>query len=160
MKGTPLVITGKLAQLKEADGTEGWQWVIVSIYNSPTYCFAEREAAIARSERLRCKVPKFLLVDHSYWTSICTLPLALWARDTFGITTPTAPDDHVPHDEPWLLYVECHAQLPTQVLTTLPVACNVGAAFVGLTSEWNNFLDAVRTLMTLLDALFVVNWVD
>ena len=98
VKGCPLVITGRssdlkcaLAQLKEVDGTEGWQWVTLSIYDMggehPVYRYGERQAVIASPERLKSKVPKDLAVDQSDYASMCTLPLVVWAYDTFGILT-------------------------------------------------------------------------
>ena len=60
--------------------------------------------------------------------------------------------------EPWILYVGCQPQLPARLMTTLPVTCNVGCAFIGIMADFSTFIEGVRTQMQDLDALFVVNW--
>ena len=56
-----------------------------------------------------------------------------------------------------MLYVGCQPQLPAQLMTTLPVTCNVGCAFAGLLADFSTFIEGVRTQMQDLDAVFVVN---
>ena len=148
-----------LAQLKELDGTEGWQWVTLSIYDMggkhPVYRYGERQAVIASPERLKTKVPNYLAVDQSEYASMCTLPLAVRACDTFGILTPVVPAEEEGGGSGTLDPV---CGLPAQLMTTLPVTCNVGCAFVGLMADFYTFIEGVRTHMQDLDALFVVNW--
>ena len=41
------------------------------------YRYGERQAVIASPERLKSKVPNYLVVDQSDYESMCTLPLAV-----------------------------------------------------------------------------------
>ena len=114
----------------------------------PLYRYGERQAVIASPKCLKTKVPNYLAVDQSEYASMCTLPLAVWACDTFGILTPVVPaEEGGGGQEPWIPYVGCQPQLSAQLMTTLHVTCNVGGAFVGLMADFSTFIEGVRTQM-------------
>ena len=67
----------------------------ISIYDiggkHPVYRYVERQVVIGSPEHLKSKVPNYLAVNESDCAYLWTLPMAVWARDPFGILTRTVP---------------------------------------------------------------------